>query len=148
MLRLQNESSYRSLLFATTDEAQQALHPKLTITFVGQLASEPPACDHADTIIITHTTNEYGYLLPNVFTPNGDGINDSFNVLVADTALRQLDLEIYDRWGRQVYKGPAPWDGKGPDGKACSDGVYYYYAMGRFFADSYAPRKGCFQLLR
>lgn len=147
LLRLQNESYYRSLLFASSDEAQQGLHPKLTITFSGQLASEPDACQHADTIITT-TAGEYSYELPNVFTPNNDGINDSFNVLVNDTALRQLDLEIFDRWGRRVYKGPAPWDGNSPGGNPCTDGMYYYYAMGRFFEDSYAPRKGCFQLLR
>lgn len=65
--------------------------------------------------------------LPNVFTPNGDHINDT---LVATWInLTSLDCEIYDRWGVLIYHWNAlngGWDGKTDNGKEATDGVYYY----------------------
>lgn len=64
---------------------------------------------------------------PNVFTPNGDGINDT---LVATWInLTTLDCELYDRWGVLIYHWNAlngGWDGKTDNGKEAVDGVYYY----------------------
>lgn len=65
--------------------------------------------------------------MPNVFTPNGDHVNDS---LVATWInLTSLDVEIYDRWGVLIYHWNAlngGWDGKTDSGKEATDGVYYY----------------------
>ena len=52
-------------------------------------------------------------LYPNVFSPNGDGINDFFEI----TALNATDisLKIYDRWGNLIFYSvnqPISWDGK------------------------------------
>lgn len=63
---------------------------------------------------------------PNVFTPNADGVNDFFDVgnPVADLFL----LEIYDRWGVQVFLSTDPvhkWDGMYNKDDAV-DGVYYW----------------------
>lgn len=54
--------------------------------------------------------------IPNVFSPNGDGINDFFEIFLADqTTVRQiLNVEIIDRWGNLVYfseKIMPKWDG-------------------------------------
>ena len=65
--------------------------------------------------------------IPNVFSPNGNGINDTF--LVTWTNLTSLDCEIYDRWGVLIYHWNAlngGWDGKTDNGKEATDGVYYY----------------------
>lgn len=67
------------------------------------------------------------FTVPNVFTPNGDGQNDEF-VIKAEGAESYL-INIYDRWGVQVYSSTNPavyWDGKNKGGKMVSDGVYYY----------------------
>jgi gliding motility-associated-like protein len=65
--------------------------------------------------------------MPNVFTPNGDHVNDT---LVATWInLTSLDCEIYDRWGVLIYHWNAlngGWDGKSDNGKEATDGVYYY----------------------
>jgi gliding motility-associated-like protein len=61
--------------------------------------------------------------IPNVFTPNGDGVNDEFFIPGAG-ALRDFRVEIYNRWGRKVYEWTDPqagWDGEGHN-----DGVYFY----------------------
>ena len=63
--------------------------------------------------------------IPNVFTPNGDGINDIFE-------LKQFPpgavLRIYNRWGELVFEteSQGAWDGSTQQGLPCSDGVYFY----------------------
>jgi len=66
---------------------------------------------------------------PNVFTPNGDGINDYFSVPHLDEYLHPR-LEIYNRWGKLVYTKDDylnDWDGTHiKTGKDLAEGVYYY----------------------
>lgn len=64
--------------------------------------------------------------VPNVFTPNGDGVNDTFS-FPAHTA-QNVEITILNRWGNVVFKGNDPasgWDGKS-NGQNSPDGVYYY----------------------
>jgi len=61
--------------------------------------------------------------IPNIITPNGDGLNDVFHIKNADK-LEQATLIIYNRWGKKVFEVDHyqnNWDGEN-----CSDGVYYY----------------------
>ena len=62
-------------------------------------------------------------IIPNVFTPNGDGTNDFF-VIDGIELLKNCELKIYNRWGRKVYESEDyknDWDGKG-----FAEGTYYY----------------------
>lgn len=69
------------------------------------------------------------YTLPNVFTPNADGINDLF-IPFPYKYIESIDIKIYDRWGALVFETIDPainWDGRDKtSGKLCTDGVYYY----------------------
>jgi len=69
------------------------------------------------------------YVLPNVFTPNGDNVNDFF-VPFPYRFVKDIDLKIYDRWGVLVFQTTDPdirWNGRDMNsGKLCTDGVYYY----------------------
>lgn len=69
------------------------------------------------------------YVLPNVFTPNGDNYNDLF-VPFPYSFVESIDMKIYNRWGNIVYKTKNPdvlWDGKDQfTGNDCAEGVYYY----------------------
>lgn len=69
------------------------------------------------------------YELPNVFTPNGDGVNDLFKPYPYKF-VEKINMTIYNRWGNEVFKTEDPdinWDGKDlQTGKPVSDGVYYY----------------------
>ena len=60
------------------------------------------------------------YLIPNVFTPNGDGINDMF---LED--MPEVDLIILNRWGQKLYDGKGGWNGM-CNGENMSAGTYYY----------------------
>ena len=71
------------------------------------------------------------YELPNVFTPNGDGINDIFKSFYPkDGILRTVNMQIFNRTGKIVFKTNDPdinWDGRDIDSKRfVSPGVYYY----------------------
>jgi len=69
------------------------------------------------------------YDLPNVFTPNGDGINDLYHPYPYQF-VEKVDMKIYNRWGNLVFETEDPdlnWNGKNiQTQKLVSDGVYYY----------------------
>jgi len=65
--------------------------------------------------------------VPNVFSPDEDGINDVF--IVKSSGDRKIKLEIYTRNGELIHKKIGPvvyWDGKLASGNYASQGVYYY----------------------
>jgi len=65
--------------------------------------------------------------VPNIFTPNGDGMNDTFFPL-PETGGR-VSLKVFNRWGRIVHdtgSGFRPWNGSVRPGERAPDGVYYY----------------------
>jgi gliding motility-associated-like protein len=65
--------------------------------------------------------------IPNTFTPNGDGVNDTWNIKnLSDYPA--ASIQIFNRWGQQVYNSigySKPWDGT-LNGKRLAMGTYYY----------------------
>ncbi len=93
------------------------------------------------------------YILPNVFTPNGDGTNDFF-IPFPYRYIKDVDLKIYDRWGTMLFETTDPnihWDGRDmTTHKLCTDGVYYYTCIANeIHLTGIVPRelKGFVQLL-
>ncbi len=74
---------------------------------------------------------EFSYVLPNVFTPNGDGYNDVFEPKVtgADLIINAKTV-IFNRWGNILWDGDDPlirWDGKSKQThQDCPQGTYFY----------------------
>jgi gliding motility-associated-like protein len=67
-------------------------------------------------------------ILPTAFTPNGDGLNDNFEIKGGDFAF--LNFQIYNRWGEIVFVSRGKddnWDGTFM-GKPCPEGVYVWQA--------------------
>jgi len=65
--------------------------------------------------------------IPNVFTPNGDGVCDFFEVTTTGTSM--LVFKVFTRTGALVYQTKTSyikWDGKNEDGKELPEGIYYY----------------------
>ena len=81
-------------------------------------------CKATDQIVIAECNSDIW--VPNVFTPNGDGKNDTFHPVC--TNITDISMYIYNRWGNQIYEGTGAtleWDGK-YQGTTCPDGVYYF----------------------
>lgn len=73
-------------------------------------------------------------VIPNIFTPNDDGINDVFKI----SGLNKCDeytLKIFDRWGIKMFETDSPfgtfWDGTTTSGLKTPAGVYYYVLTGK-----------------
>ncbi len=65
--------------------------------------------------------------IPTVFTPNGDGINDFWQLRYEGEGFQWV--QIFDRWGNKVFESTssqARWDGKLSNGKPANEGVYFY----------------------
>ena len=70
--------------------------------------------------------------VPNVFSPNGDGVNDEFRVFTA-VVLLEFELHVYDRWGDELIRFESTddfWDGSFLD-KAMNPGVYVWWLKAR-----------------
>jgi gliding motility-associated-like protein len=88
-------------------------------------------------------------IIPNVFTPNGDGVNDVFHV--SGVKLRSMDCILYDRWGIKLWELKSPlesWDGHTLTGLTCVTGVYYYVLKATGMDGTTYSRSGALELIR
>lgn len=91
---------------------------------------------------------QYDYALPNVFSPNGDGINDIFQVQAE--FIIALELSIFDRWGERIYSSSdmrSGWDGT-IHGKTAEIGTYNYIAKTTGIDGIQSVKTGTLILLR
>jgi gliding motility-associated-like protein len=87
--------------------------------------------------------------VPNVFTPNGDNLNELF----PDTKFKSINafyhIEIYNRWGEKLFESDNPevnWDGR-YNGKLCQSDVYIYQMKYLGCDNNRHSDKGMFHLL-
>jgi gliding motility-associated-like protein len=69
------------------------------------------------------------YELPNIFTPDGSGVNDLYHPLLPYKFVESIDLKIFSRWGELMFETTDPvinWDGFNINNKKCNDGTYFY----------------------
>ncbi len=74
--------------------------------------------------------------IPNTFTPNNDGVNDAWEVILDSNCWTDIILQVYNRWGDPVFESYDPyyltWDGSNMgDGYYVPDGTYYWVFSGR-----------------
>jgi len=122
------------------------------------------SCQSKDTIAVTAYCDSMSLCFPNVFTPNGDGINDDFrpcgnteeeiksgNISFYNTHLTFMHFVIYDRWGIKVFeekKTEIPiWDGLVSNNLA-SSGTYYWVANYSDLTNKSFEKSGYLTLLR
>jgi gliding motility-associated-like protein len=140
-----DSATYDTYVFVST----ATLNPSIDYTFSWNIDGTTVTGAHAvytfpqaDTFTVSLTmSDEFGcqsvtsqqvvvaeeFVVPNVFTPNGDDKNDSFSV--QSTGNVPLNMKIFSRAGIQVYEGEGTivdWDGKTPSGQDVSTGVYFY----------------------
>jgi gliding motility-associated-like protein len=85
-------------------------------------------------------------VIPNVFTPNGDGVNDTYHIEGLDGSWQ---LMIFDRWGSLIFATQqgqgAAWNGANIQGEQCATAVYFYTLKNQNTGQSF---NGTIQLLR
>lgn len=83
-------------------------------------------CSGYDTMNVW-VVNQPSFVVPNAFTPNGDGLNDVFRP--RSVGYQSLKFfRVYNRWGEEVYFGKSletGWDGR-HNGRAAEVGVYFW----------------------
>lgn len=89
-----------------------------------------------------------GIIIPNVFTPNSDGINDQF--YIPNSGVKEFYIEIYDRWGLKMFETTSSeirWDGRTMAGKQAPDGTYYFVLKAIMYSDTVHDYHGFLQLI-
>lgn len=120
--------------------------PERSGTYWVQLTNE---CGSVrDSITLRFATEEDSLFLPNVFSPNGDGINDCFRIETVQP--EEFLVEVYDRWGRLIYGSrdiDACWNGFF-QGKEAPESVYTVLVQFRGCSGKLQVRSGTLTLLR
>lgn len=105
--------------------------PTMTYTMAGTytvtlIAQGTAGCNDTITKILV-IADTAGLIMPNVFSPNGDGINDYFQPISKNVG--QFSCTVFDRWGKIVFdfkSATDKWMGQSMNGGICPDGTYYY----------------------
>jgi gliding motility-associated-like protein len=104
--------------------------PAVTYTAAGTytvlLYADNGSCAAVDTayVVVDAAVN---IQVPNVYSPNGDAINDEWYIICS--GIRDLHCDIFNRWGQLVYQlfgVDQKWDGIMINGNHATEGTYYY----------------------
>lgn len=88
--------------------------------------------------------------VPNAFTPNDDGLNDTFGPIIQCPA-QQYNLKIFNRWGQLVFETNNPmdaWDGAWDGQPQPSDTYFYTLSFQSSFSEPLLQQQGDMVLLR
>lgn len=97
-----------------------------TYTVILTVTDDESGCSDTASLTI-RVEDDLIIVVPNVFTPNGDGVNDLFHIKISGA--KEAEGYIYNRWGQLMYKWDAlnlSWDGKALNGENCPDANYFY----------------------
>ena len=106
-------------------------------------------CQATDTVLVS---NDCELVLPNAFSPDGDGINDYFCPReFASAALSNFSMDIYNRWGQLIFQ-TKNLEGRGWDGRFNGvnqpEGVYVYIVSATFKDGKSETKRGNLTLFR
>ncbi|MBK8403514.1 MAG: gliding motility-associated C-terminal domain-containing protein [Saprospiraceae bacterium] len=111
-------------------------------------------CEISDELTISVIT-EPRIFIPDVFSPNGDKINDQVNLVTGEDISKVKKYEIFDRWGNKVFGAydydpkliELGWDGT-LNGQAVNPGVFVYLIEALSVNGSSVYKKGSLTLVR
>lgn len=144
-----------SYIWTTTTEisdsnsARITVSPEQTTTYYLTLTDTGDVCSCRSQVKDTVSVTVEECPVPNVFSPNGDGINELFAPRFPVS--KGFKVSIYNRWGSLVYEYIHPgqgWDGRTMDGKECPGGTYYYVIQYQTMAGEEKVKKGSLTLMR
>jgi gliding motility-associated-like protein len=116
-----NQTSYD---FVNMEYGTRSIAGCYAITAVDSSGNESPKVD------MFCVDNCPYYDLPNIFTPNGDNVNDLLTPLPNYRFVKDIEIKIYDRWGLLMFETTdinIRWDGTNKANKQpCVSGTYFY----------------------
>lgn len=99
-----------------SDTIEMRIAPGETIDFKGMSYTEEgeysistPSSLGCDSLLLLRLF-QFKIFIPNIFSPNNDGVNDLFRPIPAPNEVASYDMKIFNRWGNLIYQGDA-WDG-------------------------------------
>jgi gliding motility-associated-like protein len=104
----------------------------------------------SDTRSLITVIPQHQLFVPNVFTPNGDGINDTWEIYGNKKSWLFVEVNVFDRWGEKVFESNDinfAWDGKFK-GTLMEPNVYVYVLKVTFVDDYTASNKGTVTIVR
>ena len=105
---------------------------KYTITLLAYETMRQCSATSTQTVLVKYCPpDSIKIIVPNVFSPNGDNINETWQPIVHNYnyTINNYECTIYDRWGIKVFSTTninTAWDGKTTSGLSCNAGTYYY----------------------
>ncbi|HTA61327.1 MAG TPA: gliding motility-associated C-terminal domain-containing protein [Bacteroidia bacterium] len=108
---------------------------KFTITLLAYETLRQCSATATQTLLVKYCPppppDSINITVPNIFSPNADGINDAWQLIVYNFnyTINNYECLIYDRWGIKVFETNninTAWDGKTTSGMPSSAGTYYY----------------------
>lgn len=107
-------------------------------------------CSNYDSVVVkVDNSNKGGYLMPNAFTPNGDGLNDCYGIRYWGI-IYEVEFSIFNRWGERIFYTKDPnqcWDGT-YKGVQQDPNVFVYMIRAKTNCEPSVFRKGTFVLIR
>lgn len=122
-------------------------NPNDTLNVLGGLSqgmydvtvTDTNGCESTTFVIVEEPSGLAGCVvidIPNVFTPNGDNVNDLF-VPVKITNIKEYNIVIVNRWGNTMFESSdisVGWDGTTPSGSPANEGTYFWIVR---YVDNY-----------
>ena len=113
--------------------------PPFTTTYVATITTIE-GCTATDSVTVAVNDVRPVYI-PNIFSPNFDGANDTFTAFGGQAATLIKEFRVYNRWGGLVFEGididpnnlSEGWNGTASNGRKVDQGVYVYHIRMEFF---------------
>jgi gliding motility-associated-like protein len=128
-----NYKWYANGVLIDTIHGQIKVKPNNTTSYLVQ--KETSCITTFDTLLVTNSgacpvlsTDIKNPIIPNVFSPNGDDINEYWKITLPSGS-KLNNLVVYNRWGNIVFTTVdtiKPWFGRTTSGEICSEGVYFF----------------------
>ncbi len=137
----------------TSEEGNSSIRRSYSPLLSGQvtirLQVESPGPCYAETLLTFTSEACTGLLIPNAFTPNGDGVNDIWDIQAL--GFSRYTVVVYDRWGQEVFNNGGDmtkrWNGT-IAGQPAPEGVYTFVFDGTDLNGKKITRAGTVTLLR
>ena len=115
---------------------------------VGGFQSHPGVYYYIDNVKVCKGECNNNFIIPNVFTPNNDNVNDTFFITTEN--IENVTIKIYNRWGNEVFIGYDDFNWNGMyNNEECTSGVYFYIInYTNFETNEFEQKQGYIHLIR